>query len=239
MKKLNILFTFLLFFSLNAEAPSDTFCSIIFLWDLHYVIFKPHKAFRAVMQYPHKAEAFKNRKLQAKVLKLLLKGMFKESASDQFIHLAEQYNNPHLKELIIKASNSQKPIRDTVAIIQELAQNGYTHHVGSNIGSTAFQALTDPQQFPQFTHIFKYFDLKKSHVVSYNDGNIIKKPHPDFFRQYLVKNNIDVAKTRIIFIDDKKENIAIAQSLGFDTVHFRNPSQLRKDLAIMGINIST
>lgn len=239
MKKLGLLLC-LLSLSLGAEhtlipTPSST----IIFWDIHKVILKPHKGLRTVMKYPHKTEAFKNKKLRGKVLKYAFKGMFKEPSSDQFIHLAEKYNNPYLKELIIKASNSQKPIDDTVAIIQELAHNGYTHHIGSNIGARAFQALTDPEQFPQFAHIFKHFDLKRSHVVSYNDGNIIKKPHPDFFRQYLRKNNFDTTNMRIIFIDDKKENIVAAQSLGFDTIHFKNASQLRKDLAIMGIKINS
>jgi FMN phosphatase YigB (HAD superfamily) len=219
-----------------SSEPSNT----IFLWDIHYVILKPHKAFRTVLKYPHKSQAFfKNKKLRGKIFKLLLKGMFKESASDHFIHLAEKYDNPYLKELIIQASNSQKPISQTVDIIQELAQNGYTHHIGSNIGLTAFQALTDPQQFPQYAHIFKWFDLEHSHVVAYNEGNIIKKPDPEFFRQYLIKNNINFGTTRIIFIDDKKENIVVAESLGFETIHFKNPAQLRKDLAAHGINISS
>lgn len=217
------------------DNPQNT----IFLWDIHYVIFKPHKPFRTILKYPHKARAFQNRKLQNKIWKLLFKGMFKESASDHFIHLAEQYNNPYLKELIIQASSAQQPITDTVAIIQELAHNGYTHHIGSNIGLTVFQTLTNPEQFPQFAHIFKHFDIPKSHVVAYNAGNIIKKPNPAFFHHYLHKNNIDPAKTRIIFIDDKKENITIARSLGLQAVRFRNASQLRKDLAAMGIKIAT
>ncbi len=222
-----------------ATASSSIICSenTIFLWDLHYVLFKPHKTLRTILLYPHKARAFKNRKLQNKIWKLLLKGMFKESASDHFIHLAEYYNNPYLKELIIKASSAQAPMTDTVAIIEELAHNGYTHHVGSNIGLTVFKALTDPEQCPQFVHIFKHFDLDKSHVVSYNQGNIIKKPDPAFFNHYLFKNNIDLTKTRVIFIDDKKTNIAIAQSLGFHTILFRNAAQLRKSLIAMGIKI--
>ncbi len=222
--------------SLAAATSHDT---IIFLWDLHHVLFKPHKTFATILNYPHKARAFKNKKLQHKIWKLLLKGMFKESASDHFIHLAQEYNNPYLKELIIKASSAQRPMANTVAIIEELAQNGYTHHVGSNIGLTVFQSLTDPQQSPQFVSIFKHFDLAKSHVVAYNAGTIIKKPNPLFFRTYLEKNNIDLSKSRVIFIDDKKNNIAIARSLGFEAVHFRNAAQLRKKLAAMGIKIRT
>ncbi len=239
MKKFFLLATLFLPLAAQADESTQENKDVIFLWDLHYVVIKPRGAFRAVLKYPHKLMVLKNKRLQRKIWKLLFKGMFKESASDQFIHLADKYNNPHLKELIIQASNSQKPIAQTVAIIKELADNGYTHHVGSNIGLNAFQALTDPDKFPQYELIFKHFDLERSHVVAYNQGNTVKKPNPEFFHQYLVKNNIDLTKTRIIFIDDKKNNIETARSLGFDTVKFKNAAQLRKDLAAMGIKIQT
>lgn len=233
-----IVATFLPAFIWTAQEPQKP-KKVIFLWDLHHVVLKPHHIFRTVLQYPHKKEALKNAALQGKIFTLMLKGIFKESASDQFTHLAQQYNNPHLKELIIKATNSQKLIPETVAIIEELTANGYTHHIGSNIGATAFQALTDPHQFPKFASLFKNFDLAKSQVVAYNDGIIIKKPSPVFFKQYLAKNKIDFSTTRLIFIDDKKENIKTAQSLGIETIHFKNGKQLRSQLAKIGIIIQS
>lgn len=210
----------------------------IFLWDLHHVVIKPRGTLAAVMRYPNKGKVFKDFKLQRKLWGLMIKGIFKESASDKFIHLAEKYNNPHLKELIIQASNAQKIKRKTVAIIEELAKNGYRHHVGSNIGYTAFAILSDPNESPDFHQVFRHFDLKSSHVAALSDGKVIKKPDPAFFKQYLEKNNIDLEKTRVIFIDDKKSNIAAAKALGFETILFKNAQQLRNDLIGMGIEVS-
>lgn len=211
---------------------------VIFLWDLHHVVLKPHRAFRTAMKYPHKAKAFGHKKTRGKVLKLLLKGIFKESSSDKFVHLADKYENPHLKEFIILASNSQRLMHETVDIIKELAQNGYTHHIGSNIGQTAFLELSDPETSPEFCDLFKLFDLEQSHVVAHKDGLVVKKPDPEFFKQYLEKNNLDLESTQIIFIDDKKENVIAAREIGFTAIRFKNADQLRKDLAELGIKIS-
>lgn len=213
--------------------------NVIFLWDLHHVVFKPHQQFRAALKYPNKGKAFWDKKTRGKVMKYLLKGIFgKELSSDKFVYLAEKHNNPHLKEMILLASNSQKPMQDTVAIIKELSQKGYTHHIGSNIGNTAFIALSDPEQYPELYEIFKHFDLTQSHVVAHRNGQVVKKPDPEFFKQYLTKNNIDLSETEIIFIDDKKENIEAARELGLTAVQFKNATQLRKDLAALGIDIS-
>lgn len=210
---------------------------VIFLWDLHHVVLKPDKPFRTAMSYRHKTKALFGHKTGGKVLKLLIKGVFKEPSSDKFVYLAEKYNNPHLKKMVLLASNAQKPMDDTVTIIQELAQKGYTHHVGSNIGNSSFIAITDAKQFPQFSPIFKHFDLAQSHVVAHTDGHVIKKPDLEFFRQYLAKNKIDLTTTTVIFIDDKKENIQAAQKLGLTGVQFKDATQLRSDLFALGIDI--
>ncbi len=98
----------------------------------------------------------------------------------------------------------------TVAIIEELASNGYTHHICSNIGLTAFQALVNPQQFPQFAHIFKYFDISKSHVATYQNDNGDKKNQTlFFFRHYLIKNNIDFSKHESFLLMITKQTLPL------------------------------
>jgi FMN phosphatase YigB (HAD superfamily) len=124
----------------------------------------------------------------------------------------------------------------TVDILKELKEKGYTHHVGSNMGVTTFNTITDPQKYPQFAHIFKNFDLDKSQVISH-DTDQFKKPHPHYFELYLKKNNLDPKTTRIIFIDDRRKNIKAANALGLEGVRFKNATQLRKDLADKGIDI--
>lgn len=51
-----------------------------------------------------------------------------------------------------------------------------------------------------------------------------------FFERYLNKNNIDLEKTPVIFVDDKWDNVRVARSMGFDAILFKNPQQLRIEL---------
>ena len=227
-------FLALSFFSLStvqAEKPKN----VIFLWDLHHVILKPHGRLKALRRYPHKREALRMAKLRGKLLKYAFLSPFKELSSEKILELGQQYDNPYFKEMIIVAAAAQKPMEETIAIIKELADNpSYTHHVGSNMGQTVFKTITDPKQYPQFQRLFQYFDLQRSHVSS----SSVRKPDPRFFEEYLDKNKIDLEKTRVIFIDDKNKNIQAARKVGLEVVRFKNAQQLRHDLSRMGIHIS-
>ena len=227
-------FLALSFFSLStvqAEKPKN----VIFLWDLHHVILKPHGRLKALRRYPHKREALRMAKLRGKLLKYAFLSPFKELSSEKILDLGQRYDNPYFIEMIITAAAAQKPMEETVAIIQELADNPlYTNHVGSNIGSTVFQTITDQRQYPQYEDIFKYFDLPRSHVSS----SSIRKPDPRFFEEYLDNNKIDFKNTRVIFIDDKRKNIRAAKQVGLEAVRFKNAKQLRQDLSKMGIRIN-
>ena len=211
---------------------------VIFLWDLHHVLLKPKGKVKALRNYPHKKKAFRNTNLRRKFFKYSFVSRFKEVSSEKFLALGDRYNNPYFKEMILIASAAQEPMEQTVAILEELKANGYTHHVGSNMGITTFNTITDAQKYPQFAHIFKNFDLSKSQVVTRGTDKF-KKPKPTFFELYLEKNNLDPKTTRIIFIDDRRKNVKAAQSLGLEALRFKNAKQLRRDLADMGIDISS
>ncbi|TET34300.1 hypothetical protein E3J61_02985 [Candidatus Dependentiae bacterium] len=210
---------------------------VIFLWDLHHVLLKPKGRIRALKHYPHKKKALRNTNLRRKFLKYSLVSRFKEVSSEKFLELGDRYNNPYFKEMILTASLAQEPMEKTVDILEELKEKGYTHHVGSNMGITTFNTITDAQKYPQFVPLFKNFDLDKSHVVTRKTDQF-KKPNPKYFEHYLEKNNLDPETTRIIFIDDRRKNIQAANSVGLEGVRFKNATQLRRDLADMGIDIS-
>ncbi len=208
---------------------------VIFLWDLHHVILKPHGRLKALKQFPHKKEALRMAKLRNKFLKYAFLSRFREVSSEKILELGQRYDNPYFIDMIITAAAAQKPMEETVAIIKELAENPlYTHHVGSNIGRTVFQTLSDPKQYPQYEEIFMHFDLPRSHV----SDSTIRKPDPRFFKEYLDKNKIDLEKTRVIFIDDKRRNIRAAKQIGLEAIRFKNAKQLRQDLSKMGIRIN-
>ena len=105
--------------------------------------------------------------------------------------------------------------------MQELSQQGYTHHLGSNIGKTVFDDCT--QQFPTIFNLFK-----EATIPFENSAKMIKKPHPDFFNAHIQKHNLK--PEQIIFIDDKLVNVQAAQSIGIHAIHFKNARQLRKEL---------
>lgn len=221
--------------SIWASAHQEKKENIVFVWDLHGVVLKPRSKVRAFRKYPNKKKALRQTKLRHKFLKCIVKAKFKGISSEELFELGNRYENPHFNEMILHADVAQKPMDDTIAIIQELAQNGYTHHVGSNIGNTTFKAMTNAKQYPQFQHVFEHFDLEKSQVV---DNVKTQKPSPQFFINYLKKNKIDPAKTRVVFIDNDKKNVKAAVSVGLEGIHFKNAIQLRQELALIGIQIT-
>ena len=206
----------------------------IILWDIHDVILKKnHSKMIRELFYAKKWPLFKktSRKLLYDLYRLSRE---KEKTGEAFLEIALQHDNMALVDLIKQVANQQKPIDDTVAIIKELKQNGYVNHIGSNIGPIIFDDLK--QKLPD---VFKsnLFDFDKSQLASYKKGKVLCKPDTTFFIQYLQKNNLDPNKTKIIFIDDKIENVEAAQQVGIIGIHFKNPNQLRVDLINHGIHI--
>ena len=210
----------------------------IFLWDLDDVVFEPNGKRKAFWNFPDKKKAFKKAKLRSKLMWYAVKSPFKSIPSEKIISLGKRHNSPKFTELTVQVSAAKKPIEETLNVINELTQNGYTHHIGSNIGQTAFNAITDANLYPQFQRVFQNFELDKSQVVTNNNGKFVKKPHIEFFEQYLEKNKINLQKTRIIFIDNKKRNVIAAWKSGLEGILFKNATQLRRDLAQIGITIN-
>ncbi len=230
--KLSLLFIFFSSLSLAAKP--------IILWDIHDVLAEPQDRIVTFFRFPYFKE------LASRVswpfikdlVGLITKNLLSEDvSSEQYIHLALQHNNPYLAELIVRVANSQKPIVGMKEIVQELDQLGYDQHIGSNIGFIAFHRLINPEKHPQLGPIFKPMDIRKSVVVNNDHGRFIRKPDPRFFKRYLKKNNIDLTKTPVIFIDDKPENSRAARAVGLDAIRFKNPRQLREELIKRGVKV--
>ena len=67
-------------------------------------------------------------------------------------------------------------------------------------------------------------------MVSGREGVI--KPDPAIFRVLLARSGIEAARS--VFIDDSLANVRAAARLGFHTIHFRDATQLRRDLIVLG-----
>jgi FMN phosphatase YigB (HAD superfamily) len=200
----------------------------IFLWDLHDVILEKSlwNWFISCIRFKRKRELIG--KLDSKTIKIVfiflcekLKLTKKQMVSEELIKTAQDANNDALIELIMNVCTSYSPIKKTVAIMQDLTQLGYTHHLGSNIGKTVFDDCT--QQFPAIFNLFK-----EATIPFESAKKMIKKPHPEFFYAHAQKNNAQ--PEQFIFIDDKLVNVQAAREVGMHAIHFKNARQLRKEL---------
>ncbi len=207
----------------------------IFLWDLHDVILEKSlwSWFMVCIQFKNKKEII--RKLDKKTVKILctfllerLRLTKKQLVSEELIKAALQADNQALVELTIQACSSYAPIKKTVAIMNELSQLGYEHHLGSNIGKTVFDDCAG-----KFSSIFSMFKDATIPFESTKTGLIIKKPNPEFFYTHIKKHNLN--SHQIIFIDDKLANVKAAQSVGMHGIHFKNAQDLRQQLRAQGI----
>jgi FMN phosphatase YigB (HAD superfamily) len=75
------------------------------------------------------------------------------------------------------------------------------------------------------------FARLRDYVVSGADG--VLKPDPAFFE--LAVQRFGVSPSEALFIDDSAANVATARSMGFDVIHFTDPTGLRPSLQARGL----
>ena len=115
------------------------------------------------------------------------------------------------------------PIPGTVEILTEL-------HA---LSARRLFALSNwsAEKFPVAEKLFPFLKLFEGMVVSGRVG--IKKPDPRIFI-YLC-DEYSIVPGESVFIDDVLGNIEAAKRLGFATVQFESPEQLRRELVSMGL----
>jgi FMN phosphatase YigB (HAD superfamily) len=208
--------------------------NITFLWDLHGVVFDRliKEWLSLAWHYDRKGDLIKNLNFNTinVAARYILRGLGltrTDISSTELLFYADQAHNTALIDFVLLIAQAQHPIPGTVAIIKELAQHGYNQDVGSNIGNAACDLLV--KKFPDIFSQFRHYQ-----VVTF-ENNILspKKPDPAFFTTYMEKYHIP--PSNIIFIDDKAENVASAQSVGIIGLVFTSPDQLHADLATLGI----
>ncbi len=116
------------------------------------------------------------------------------------------------------------PIHDTVEILRSIKDQGYRILALTNWSDETFPVAM--QEF-EFLHWFE--DI----LVSGREK--LKKPDLAFFNLLLKRNNLDPAKT--IFIDDNIRNVAAANHLGMEGIHFTSPRLLKLQLAERGVQV--
>ena len=114
------------------------------------------------------------------------------------------------------------PIQASVDLLAPLKRAGRELHGLSNWSSEKF-ALARARYgfFGQFDTILVSGDVR------------LGKPDPRIFA--LLLRRIEKTAQECLFIDDSAANIAAARSLGFETIHYSSPIQLRKELLELGL----
>ena len=119
---------------------------------------------------------------------------------------------------MLQAIALQEEVEPTVELIKELKAKGYKLYVLSNMSKEYIEFL---RKLP----VFDYFDYQ---VVS-SEVHLGKPDHKIY--NYLLEHcELNPAET--IFIDDRKDNVEVAESVGIVPFHFdrRNPQQACDEL---------
>jgi 2-haloacid dehalogenase len=94
-------------------------------------------------------------------------------------------------------------------------------------------ALTNwsAETFPVALRRFEFLGWFSDILVSGEVGLV--KPDQAIFRLAARRFGVDPRST--VFIDDSIDNVAAANSVGFEGIHFRTPEQLESDLSTLGL----
>jgi 2-haloacid dehalogenase len=114
------------------------------------------------------------------------------------------------------------PLQGTVDLLLPLQQAGFELHGLSNWSCEKFAAMRTK---------YSFFQLFETILLS-GDVKLIK-PDPRIFQALLER--IGRSAGECVFIDDSEENITTAGSLGFETIRFESPDQLRRELQQRGL----
>ena len=109
------------------------------------------------------------------------------------------------------------PIEASVDVLRDLEASGLPRYALTNM-----EAETYPLRLQRFEFL-GWFD---GTVVSGLEG--IAKPDPEIFLRLL--DRFGLTGSRTLMIDDRLENLVVAEQLGMPTIHFHSSHQLRDRL---------
>lgn len=89
------------------------------------------------------------------------------------------------------------------------------------------------ETFPVALQTFDFLHWFKGIIVSGEEKT--RKPFKDIYQLTLERYNIE--PTRSVFIDDNLRNIKAAKEVNINTIHFKNPEQLKEELTMFNIKV--
>lgn len=113
-------------------------------------------------------------------------------------------------------------IPGSVAILGELRQRGHRLYALTNWSAETFPIARERFGFLQW-----FEDIVVSGEV------MLAKPDPRIFELAIERCRLRPART--VFIDDSLHNVEAGREAGLHALHFRNPDELRRDLAKLGL----
>lgn len=116
-------------------------------------------------------------------------------------------------------------IEGTVTILNQLLENP-DYRV---VALTNWSAETFPVALSRFEFLHRFEGI----VVSGTEKT--RKPFPEIYQLTLDRYKFKVQEC--LFIDDNLRNIETASAMDIQTIHFKNPNDLKSNLKQMGINI--
>ena len=114
------------------------------------------------------------------------------------------------------------PIQSTVNLLHSLEQVGYRLYGLSNWSAEKFQIVRPKYEF------FNWFET----IVVSGEAKLVK-PDPRIYTLFLER--IGWTAEECLFIDDSRANIATADQLGFKTIWYESPEQLKAELFHLNI----
>jgi 2-haloacid dehalogenase len=109
------------------------------------------------------------------------------------------------------------PVEGSVKLLRRLKQGGHPLYALTNFSA---------EKFPLMRRRYEFLGLFEYILVSGEVGLV--KPDPAIYRLMLEK--VRHPASQCLFIDDSHKNVAAAQALGFDTIHFQSSKLLELEL---------
>lgn len=114
------------------------------------------------------------------------------------------------------------PIKGTVAVLKELKERGYRVYALTNWSA---------ETLPLAKTKYDFFPLFNGITVSGEEKLV--KPDPKIYARLLKTFGLHAGNC--VFIDDNAANTAEAEHLGFETILFTSPEELRAGLVRLGV----
>jgi len=114
------------------------------------------------------------------------------------------------------------PIRESIELLRELREREVPLFALSNWGTDSFEATR---------RIFPFLEWFQGILISGEVGLV--KPDPEIFGVLVRQHRLQPEK--VAFIDDHPPNVEAARELGFQSVLFSSPADLRLELARLGL----